>query len=196
MTARDDDHIRVLVRHDSVEGLLKAVGIDRCGFRKPLAVGINRPIIDDGGLESGNGRNFGDLRGDVARAEDDDFRRRKDRFDKNFQLAAADQAAFGHRVVRKIEAHNASLLFPDHILSRGPDFSFYTSAANGSQRRAIVANKHFRGLETGYGSPNLHDRGQGCLVSLLPEALNFVEDIDLHKAFSLTYLLTLIVPLS
>ena len=90
MATRNDDHIRVLGRHNFIEGLLKAFRINRFGFRKPLAVGINGAIVDDGRLESGNGRNLRDLCRDVAGSEDHDLRRRKDRFDKNFQLASAD----------------------------------------------------------------------------------------------------------
>src|SRR6266516_122843 len=196
VATRNDDHIRVLVRHNFIEGLLEAFGINRFGFRKPLAVGINRTIVDDGRLESSNGRNLRDLSRDVAGSEDHDLRRRQDRFDKNFQLASADEAAFGHRFIGEVEAHNAGLLVPDHILSGSPDLGFNTAASHRPKRRPIITDKHLRGLETGHGSPNLHDSGQGRLASLLPQTLNFIKDVDLHKALSLTYLLTLLVSLS
>src|SRR6267142_306280 len=196
MTARNDDDVRVLVRDDLLERLIETFRVNGFRFGKALRVGIDRTVIDNRGLESGDCRNFGNLCRNMPRPEDDYFRSRQDRLDENFDLPAADKTAFGHGFVGQVEGHDAGLFVLDHILRGGPNLGFDTSAADRPHNRSVVSNEHLGGLEAGHRPAYLHDCSERGLAPLLAQTLNFIKNVNLHKAFSLTYLLTLLVPLS
>ena len=132
----------------------------------------------------------------MSGAENHHSGRGQDRFDEDFEFAAADQAAFGHRVFGQVEGHDPGFFFPNDVLSSRPDLGFDASAADGSQDRSVVPNQHFGGLKTGNRTPDLDDCRQGRLTSRLAQTLDFIEDINFHKALSLTYLLTLLARVS
>src|SRR5262249_39351677 len=125
----------------------------------------------------------------------DHLRCRQDRLDENLYSAAANQAAFRHRFIGEIEAHDTRLFLAQHILSCRPYFGFDAAAAHRTHRGTVIADEHFRGLKTRHGSPDLDDGGQRRLTAILPQPLDLVEDINFHKPLSLTYLLTLLAAL-
>src|SRR5712691_783614 len=80
MPSRDDDHVGVFIRNDFFERLFKAFGIDRLSFGETLHVGINRAVVHDGCLESGDCCDLGDLSRDMTRTEDNYLGSRQDGF--------------------------------------------------------------------------------------------------------------------
>ena len=130
----------------------------------------------------------------MARPKDNHLRSRQDGFDENFDLAAADQAAFSHRFIRQVEAHDARFFVSQNVLCGGPNLRFDAATADRSHGRAVVANQHFSGLKARDRPADLNNGGEGRFAAFLPQALNFIEDVNFHKPLSLTYSLTLLIP--
>src|SRR5262249_54222986 len=71
IVARDDDHIRVLVGMELRGRLLQCPAYDVFRFGETFGTDKFRTVVDDGGAKTGNGGDFGNLKSDVSRAEDD-----------------------------------------------------------------------------------------------------------------------------
>src|SRR4051812_28573674 len=101
----------------------------------------------------------------MAGAEDDHFGSRQNGLDKDFEFAAADQAAVRHGIFGKIEGHDAGFLFAKNVLSGSPDFRLDTAATDGSQDGTVVTNQHFGRLKAGDRATDLDDGGKCSLAS-------------------------------
>src|SRR5689334_1848689 len=103
MTAGDNDQIAGGGDGELGKDALVFLGVNFVGFREAFFIGKRLAVIDDDGGESGQIRDLRKALGHVAAAEDEGARLRGDRFDKNVQLAAADQAVVVGGVLAQAE---------------------------------------------------------------------------------------------
>src|SRR5260221_8368619 len=86
----------------------------------------------------------------------------KNRFDEDFQSAAADEAVVVAGFVVQVEDHFARSLFGQDVFGCGPDVGFDAAAADGSGDRAVFADKHAGTFKAGDGAVGVDDGGQGA----------------------------------
>src|SRR5579862_3335431 len=132
----------------------------------------------------------------MACTEDNHLRNRQDGLHENLHFAATDQSTFGHGFLGEVKGHNLRFFLANHVLGSRPDFGFDAPSTHGTEGGAVIPDEHLCGLKARNRAANLDDCGQGSLAALLPHLLNFVEQVNLHRPLSLTYSLTLLVPVS
>src|SRR5262249_1997981 len=167
----------VRVRMELRSGFMQRPADDLVRFRETFAAGKFRTVIYNRRTKAGNGSNLRNLDGNVTGAEDDDSWHRENRFDE-------DLGGF--------ELHDPRSFFANHGFGSCPDIGFDGIIADRTQARSVLAYEQLGGSKARPGAGNSDDGCQRRLLSKLSQALDFVKDVKLHKAFSLTYLLTLL----
>src|SRR5579859_531103 len=179
VAARDDDEIRRRVRAKLCESRFE-IREDLLGHRKSVAIGELFAIVNDDDAEARRAGGSCDGHRNVAAAKKISDRLRKNRFDENFERAAADQAVVEAGFVVQIEDHFARRFAFHHFARRGPDVGFHAAAANRADDSAVFAHEHARAFKAGNGAVGVDNRGEGSALPRAPHADDFFKDV--HEA--------------
>src|SRR5512142_1176179 len=98
-------------------------------------------------------------------AENEQLRRRKNRFDEDLQGASADEAGVVAGIVVEIEAEGAWLFFFDDLAGGLPDICFNATTADGTRDGAVIADEHLGSSERRDGATDVGDRCQRAFAS-------------------------------
>src|SRR5690348_8967134 len=129
MAARDNQEISRRGGANFFKGIVKA-SVDGRRHWEALRVGECFAVVYDSDGKAGQVRNVCRGCSYVTSAEDIEHRLGKNRLDKDFQRAAADEAGIVSRVVIQVERHFAWLFAADDFFGRGPDVCLDTAAAD------------------------------------------------------------------
>ena len=102
---------------------------------------------------------------DVTRAEDVDGRRRLDRLDEHFHLAAADQSRLRGEVVGELVAHRARLARLQCFARLPQRFVLVAAAADGADDAAIGVDEHLGADALRRRAVGRHDRHERDLFA-------------------------------
>ncbi len=100
--------------------------------------------------------------GDVTSSKKINDWLRENRFYKDFNGAAANEAVIVIGVVVELEDKLAGRFFGHHFLGGSPDIGFYTTAADGTEDGAVLADEHARAFVAGYGAIGVDDGSEGA----------------------------------
>src|SRR6266852_3330376 len=99
----------------------------------------------------------------------------KNRFDEDFQSAAADQAVVVAGFVVQVKDHFAGSFFGEDVFGCGPDVGFDAAAADGSGDGAVFADQHAGTFKAGDGAVGVDNRRQGASEASFPHSYDFFE---------------------
>src|SRR5258708_1305531 len=101
----------------------------------------------------------------------------KNRFDENFQSAAADESVVVAGFVVQVKDHFAGSLFGENIFGCGPDVGFDAAAADGSGDGAVFTDEHAGTFKAGDGAVGVDDGGQGASEAGFAHSHDFFEEV-------------------
>ena len=104
---------------------------------------------------------------------------RQDRFDENFERAAANQAGVILRVLVQVEGEGARLFLVHHFASRAPDVGLDAATTDRAAHRAVLSDQHLGSLERGNRSAHVDDGGDGAAPALAAQFHDLLVDVHL-----------------
>jgi len=176
VAAGNDDEIAGGIRLNFREGVfVGSVNFQR--HWETLAISERFAVVNDADGEADIGSGFGDGHRNVAAAKKIEHGLRKNRFDENFERAAADEAVVVGGFVVEIEDHFAWCFVVHHFFGCGPDFGFDAAAADGAGDGAIVAYEHARGFVGWDRAVGVDDGGEGGTAPGAAKLDDFFEEV-------------------
>ena len=166
---------------DLCEGLVVTGKDFLCG-RESLGIGECFAVVDYADGEACGAGGFGHGHGNVPATEQIQHRLRQDRFDKDFDGAAADQAVVIGGFIVEVEDHLAGCLVVHHFLCGGPNFGLDAASADGARQGAVFAHQHPRTLVAGDRAVGVHDGGERPALARSAHFHNFFEKV--HGCFA------------